>query len=74
MSSAYNKVERLQGYWRRDIVLYRGEEVIDTGTIQEVAERRGVRKDTIYWLTMPTAHRRANGRKNQAKAMRGILI
>lgn len=71
---AYRKLERLQGYWRSDVVLYRGDEIIDQGTIKEVAERRGVRKDTIYWLTMPTAHRRADKRKDQTKGMRAIAV
>lgn len=72
--SKYNQIERLQGYWHKDVVLYRGDDVIDTGTVQEVADRRHVRKDTIYWLTSPTAHRRAASRKDQTKAMRGILV
>lgn len=70
----YRKVEQYQTYWNREVVLYRGDEIVDQGTIKEIAERRGVRKDTIYWLTMPTAHRRADKRKDQSKAVRAVVV
>ena len=35
--------------WNYEIALYRGDEIIDTRTIKQIAERRGVRKDTIRW-------------------------
>lgn len=49
--------------WNYEIVLYKGDEIIDTGTIREVAERRGVQKKTILYYCMPAGHRRADRRK-----------
>ena len=68
----YQKIERYQTWWNREIVLYRGDDIIDQGTIKEIAERRGVRKDTIYFYTMPTAGRRADRRK--IGGMRAIVV
>ena len=61
------KPEPFRGWWRQEIALYRGDELIDVGTIKEIAERRGVCKDTIYWYTTPAGHRRA---KDQSQAVR----
>lgn len=72
--SSYRKNEQFQSYWRREVVLYQGESVIDQGTIQEIAERRGVRKDTIYWMTMPTAERRKSRYKNQSRVLRAVAV
>lgn len=33
--------------------LYRGDELLDVGTCAELAERRGVRPETIYYYTSP---------------------
>jgi hypothetical protein len=43
------KPEPFRSWWRLDIAMYRGDELIDSGTIKEIAERRGVRKDAIRW-------------------------
>ena len=66
--------EPFWSWWRQDIALYRGDELIDNGTIKEIAERRGVRKDTIYWYTTPAGHRRADRVKDQSQAMRAVRI
>jgi len=58
--------EPFRSWWRQDIALYRGDELIDNGTIKEIAERRGVRKDTIYRYTIPAGHRRADKVKDQS--------
>lgn len=55
--------EPFASWWNYEIALYSGDELIDTGTIREVAERRGVQKMTIHYYLMPTAHRRADQRK-----------
>jgi len=68
------KLETLQGYWRTEVALYKGDDLIDQGAIKELAERRGVQKATIYWMTMPTASRRADTRKNQSKALRAVAL
>ncbi len=70
----YQKIERYSQYWNKEVTLYRGDEIIATGTIKDLAEKRKVRKDTIYWLTMPTAYRRAASRKNPANATVGVML
>jgi hypothetical protein len=45
------KPEPFRSWWRQDIALYRGDELIDGGTIKEIAERRGVAK-TRYGGTL----------------------
>lgn len=40
--------------------LYRGDEVIGTGTISELAELWGVKKDTMHWYATPSARKRGN--------------
>lgn len=47
-----------------EIVLYQGEEVIDQGTVKEIAERRGVQKRTIRYYLTPAGGRRADARKS----------
>jgi hypothetical protein len=66
------KPEPFRSWWRQDIALYRGDELIDSGTIKEIAERRGVRKDTIRWYLTGAGHRRADKRKDQSRAMRAV--
>lgn len=56
----------------REVTLYRGEEVIDFGTVKELAERRKCTPEYIYWLTMPYAAKRANSRKDPSKAIVGV--
>lgn len=51
--------------------LYKGDVLIDVGTLQELATRRGVKPSTIYYYSMPTYQRRGNGRDgNRLLAMR----
>ena len=70
-----SKPENYAGWWNREIMLYCGDELIDQGTIKEIAERRNVRKDTIYLYTLPTAPRRAAKRKNKTtKGLVAIVI
>lgn len=56
----------------REVTLYRGEEVIDFGTIKELAERRKCTPEYIYWLTMPYAAKVAASRKDPAKGIVGV--
>lgn len=58
--------------WNYEIVLYCGDEVVDQGTVREIAERRGVQKRTIRYYLTPVGHRRANLRKTGG--MRAILV
>jgi hypothetical protein len=66
--------EPFRSWWRWEIALYRGDEMIDTRTIKEIAERRGVRKDRIRWYLTGAGYRRACKRKNQTKAIRAVRI
>ena len=66
--------EPFRKFWQYEIALYRGDELIDNGTIKEIAERIGVRKDTIYWYTTPAGYRRADSRKDQSQAVRAVRI
>lgn len=68
------KPEPYRSFWRHEVALYRGDEMIDTGTVKEIAERRGVRKDTIYWYLTGAGQRRADARKDQSRSMRAVRI
>jgi hypothetical protein len=67
-----SKPEPFRSWWRQEIALYRGDELVDSGTIKEIAERRGVRKDTIRWYLTGAGHRRADKRKDQSQAVRAV--
>jgi hypothetical protein len=69
-----SKHEVYSSAWNYEVVLYRGDEIIDTGTVREIAERRGVQKLTISYYLTPAGHRRADSRKDQSKAMRAVKI
>lgn len=43
--------------------VYRGDEMLGMGTADELAEKMGVKRDTVLWLSTPAAHRRANDRR-----------
>ncbi len=43
--------------------LYRGDEFIDVGTADELAERHGVRAETIRWMSTPAFHKRGSAKK-----------
>lgn len=66
--------EQYRQYWNYEIALYRGDDIIDTGTIKEIAERRGVQKLTIYYYLMPVASKRADSRKNSQAGLRAVRI
>lgn len=66
--------EPRRGYWRYEIMLYRGEEVVDQGTVQEIAERRGVQKLTIYYYLQPIAAKRAAARKNKTAGLVAVRV
>lgn len=47
-------------------VIYRGDDVVDMGTAEDLAARRGVKTDTIRWMSTPSARRRDGGRREVA--------
>lgn len=69
-----NGREPFQGYWNQEIILYRGEEIIDQGTVKEVAERRGVQKLTIYYYMQPVAAKRAAMRKDKSSGLVAVRV
>lgn len=69
-----NGREPRRQYWKYEISLYRGDEMIDSGTIEEIADRRGVQKLTIYYYLMPIANKRADSRKNKSTGFRAVRI
>lgn len=68
------KPEPYTKYWDYEVTLYRGDEVVDTGTIREVAERRGVQKQTIYFYTTPTGQARAAARKDKTTGYTAVRL
>jgi len=67
-----SRTEPYSAAWHYEIALYKGDEIIDTGTVKEIAERRGVRKDTIRYYLTPAGHRRADRRKKAG--MRAVRV
>lgn len=47
-----------------EYAMYKGEDLLCIGTLEELAEFRGVQRETIYWYTMPTYQKRIAKRKN----------
>ena len=69
-----DRPEPRAAYWRYQVALYRGDEQIDTGTIEEVADRRGVQKQTIYFYTTPTGQARAAARKDKRYGLVAVRL
>ena len=71
--AAYKKSGLKEPYsstWNDEVIVYRGDDIIDQGTIKEVAERRGVQKRTIRYHLTPAGIKRADRRKKQHKTLR----
>lgn len=56
---------------RKEYALYRGEEILCIGTVDEIAEKQGIRPETIYFYTTPAHQKR---RANSKNAMIAIEI
>ncbi len=50
--------------------LYRGDELLDIGTLDEIAERRGVKPETIYFYSTPSYQRRIRNENRRLFAVR----
>lgn len=48
----------------REYALYKGEELLSIGTLEELAAERGVTPNTIYFYTKPVYQRRARKKGN----------
>ena len=46
-----------------DYAVYKGEDLLCIGTVDECAEHMGVKPDTIKWYTYPTYKKRVEKRK-----------
>lgn len=46
--------------------LYRGDEFIDVGSAAELAERHGIKPETIRWMSTPSYHKRGSAEKLMA--------
>ena len=46
-----------------DYALYKGDDLLAIGTLDELAEFRGVTRNTIYWYSMPANKRQDRGNK-----------
>ncbi|MGL5152755.1 MAG: MerR family transcriptional regulator [Clostridium sp.] len=51
----------------REYALYKGEELLSFGTISEIAEEMGVKKDTIRYYKTPAYKRKLVNRKSRGK-------
>ena len=47
----------------RFFVLYKGEEIESSGTLQEIADKTGRKLNTMQWMLSPTAKKRASNPK-----------
>lgn len=48
----------------KEYALYKGEELLQIGTLQEIAESENVKLETIQFYTKPVYKRRIEKRKN----------
>lgn len=46
-----------------DYALYKGDDLLAIGTLDELAAFRGVTRNTIYWYSMPENLKRDKGNK-----------
>lgn len=52
----------------QEVVVYKGEEVIATGTIRRVAEKLGIQPASVYYYLMPAYQRKVARRKHSNPA------
>lgn len=76
-SLAYAKLGIREPYsstWNYEVAVYRGDELIHSGIVKEVAKLMGVQKRTICYHLTPAGSRRADRRKDQDKVLRIIKL
>lgn len=79
MKKSFNKAfkngrEPFYAYWNWQIALYHGDDIVATGTIKEIAERRNIQKGTVYRYCMPIATKRNAQRKNKSLGFTGVVL
>lgn len=52
-------------------VLYKGDDIVSSGTIQEIFEKTKIKISHLVWLTYPTAARREAKSKNRMVMVEG---
>ena len=65
---------KYKSWWNREVAYYKGDELLHTGTIKEVADIVGVQPETIHFYTMPTAQRRKDRGKKQHMIIRVVAL
>jgi len=48
----------------KEYVMYKGEDLLSIGTLDEIAEERGIDRETVRFYTTPAYGRRVAKRKN----------
>ena len=54
----------------KEYALYKGEECLAFGTIEEIAKQMGVKRKTIYFYTTPIYKKRCRKGKNRRELVR----
>lgn len=54
--------------------LYKGEDMLDMGTLQEIADRRGVKTDTIRHYMSPAYKRKGDKWKNPRERLCTVCL
>lgn len=54
----------------KEYALYRGDEFVDVGTADELAERMGVKAETVLFYASPSWRRRSASYRNPTVAVR----
>lgn len=52
-------------WYNRVYALYKGDDFITTGTIQEISDETGKSVDFLRWMTYPTYKKRSENGKNR---------
>ncbi len=60
--------------WNYEVAVYKGDEMIHSGTVKTAAEFMGVQKRTILYYLTPSGRRRADRMKKQHKIIRVVRI
>lgn len=58
----------------KEYALYKGDELIGSGTLEELAEMRGVKPSTIYFYSMPTYQNRYKPKKSRSNRLIAIKL
>jgi len=57
-----------------EYAIYKDDDLLFIGTVDECAAFRGVKPETIRWHSTPRGQRQADARKKQGKALRIIRL